>query len=322
MTNGTVGVGLSGRGRIIGVRGDSDAGTGVVGGSTKSDGVFGEGGRYGVRGTSASVEGVRGDSQSGEGVHGETNSNDHAAVVGIANNDAQGGWFQSNTGEGLRGTTNSNGHAAVVGIANGLAPAVFALANANGEAVHGETSSMNVAAIAGFQMNGDSHSAAIYGKGITAGHFEGNVEVTGDITLLGTGHDFAEDFDISDADKADAGTVMVLNQEGAVEPSHQAYDKKAAGVISGAGGYRPGIVLGRQQTERKRMPIALMGKVYCKVDAKYSPIGIGDLLTTSETPGHAMKADDPLKAFGAVIGKALHPLKKGQGLIPILIALQ
>ncbi len=38
--------------------------------------------------------------------------------------------------------------------------------------------------------------------------------------------------------------------------------------------------------------------------------------------GHAMKAENPLKAFGAVIGKALRPLKAGQGLIPVLISLQ
>ncbi len=53
-----------------------------------------------------------------------------------------------------------------------------------------------------------------------------------------------------------------------------------------------------------------------------APIEIGDLLTTSATPGHAMKATDPHKAFGAVIGKALRPLDRGQGLIPVLIALQ
>jgi hypothetical protein len=68
--------------------------------------------------------------------------------------------------------------------------------------------------------------------------------------------------------------------------------------------------------------VALVGKVYCKVDAQYGPIEVGDLLTTSPTLGHAMKASDPLKAFGAVIGKALRPLLAGQGLIPILIALQ
>jgi hypothetical protein len=49
---------------------------------------------------------------------------------------------------------------------------------------------------------------------------------------------------------------------------------------------------------------------------------VGDLLTTSPTPGHAMKATDPLRAFGAVLGKALLPLRSGQGLIPVLIAMQ
>ena len=70
------------------------------------------------------------------------------------------------------------------------------------------------------------------------------------------------------------------------------------------------------------MPIALMGKVFCMVDAQYAPITVGDLLTTSPTQGHAMKAGDPAKAFGSVIGKALRPLKDGRALIPILITLQ
>ena len=65
-----------------------------------------------------------------------------------------------------------------------------------------------------------------------------------------------------------------------------------------------------------------MGKVYCKVDANYSSVEVGDLLTSSATPGHAMKALDPLKAFEAVIGKAMGSLKRGKGLIPILVALQ
>jgi hypothetical protein len=64
-----------------------------------------------------------------------------------------------------------------------------------------------------------------------------------------------------------------------------------------------------------------VGKVYCKVDADFAPIATGDLLTTSSTPGHAMKATDRAKAFGAVIGKALAPLHAGRDLIPILVAL-
>jgi len=75
-------------------------------------------------------------------------------------------------------------------------------------------------------------------------------------------------------------------------------------------------------TEDCKAAAGLVGKVYCKVDASYSPTRIGDFLTTSFTPGHAMKASDLLRASGAVIGKALRPLTDGQGLIPILIALQ
>lgn len=59
-----------------------------------------------------------------------------------------------------------------------------------------------------------------------------------------------------------------------------------------------------------------------KVDASYGAIEVGDLLTTSPILDHAMKVDDPLKAFDSVIGKALRPLREGQGMIPILIALQ
>ena len=79
----------------------------------------------------------------------------------------------------------------------------------------------------------------------------------------------------------------------------------------------------RYRRDKKiRKPIALVGKVYCKADATYGAISVGDLLTTSATPGHAMKADDPLRAFGAVLGKALGTLPGGTGLIPILVALQ
>jgi hypothetical protein len=174
---------------------------------------------------------------------------------------------------------------------------------------------------------GESTTAVgIWGKAPTAGRFEGNVEVTGDIRLVNA--DCAEDFDIADSEleKVEAGTVMVLNEMGSLQPSYREYDKKVAGIISGASGYQPGIILGRQEQSQnnkdRRLPIALMGKVYCKVDARHSSIEMGDLLTTSSTKGYAMKADDPMKAFGAVIGKALGSIKDGVGMIPVLVALQ
>jgi hypothetical protein len=150
----------------------------------------------------------------------------------------------------------------------------------------------------------------------------GNMNVTGDIRLENA--DCAEEFEVDTtcAQHVAPGTVMVLGEEGKLEQSQKAYDKRVAGVVSGAGNYKPGIVLDKQESSNTRQPIALLGKVFCKVDAGHGAIEIGDLLTTSPTPGHAMKATDPLKAFGAVIGKALRPLGEGQGLIPILIALQ
>ena len=82
---------------------------------------------------------------------------------------------------------------------------------------------------------------------------------------------------------------MVLGEEEVLLPSQQAYDKRVAGVISGAGNYKPGIVLDKQETQQRRLPVALLGKVFCKVDAQFGAIAVGDLLTTSSTPGHAMR---------------------------------
>jgi hypothetical protein len=104
----------------------------------------------------------------------------------------------------------------------------------------------------------------------------GNMHVTGDIILANA--DCAEDFDIAEGELVEPGTVMVVGQEGALHQSQQAYDKRVAGVVSGAGNYKPGIVLDKQQARSNRKPIALLGKVYCKVDASYASIEVGDLL--------------------------------------------
>jgi hypothetical protein len=142
----------------------------------------------------------------------------------------------------------------------------------------------------------------------------------GDISLPGS--DCAEDFEISSAEQVDPGTVMALNDEGKLVQGKQPYDKRVAGVISGAGDLKPGLVLGRRVGHADRVPLALIGRVNCKVDADYESIEVGDLLTRSATLGHAMKASDPTKSFGSVIGKALRPLKAGCDLIQILVALQ
>lgn len=183
----------------------------------------------------------------------------------------------------------------------------------------------------GFAFWGASDSAGgtgIYARGAKqAAQFDGAVEVNGtlnvrDDIVLAAAADFAEEFDLAGTADAEPGTVMVLDGEGSVKPSCLAYDRKVAGIISGGGEYRPGIILDKRASHRPRKALALVGKVYCKVDANYAPIEIGDMLTTSPTSGHAMKAVDAVKAFGAVIGKALRPISAGEGQIPVLVTLQ
>jgi hypothetical protein len=148
----------------------------------------------------------------------------------------------------------------------------------------------------------------------------GTLKVANDITLANA--DCAEEFDVADSLGVEPGTVMVIGDDEALRPSSQPYDPRVAGVVSGGGDYKPALLLDRRDTSRKRSPVALVGKVCCKVDTQYGQIKVGDLLTTSPTPGHAMKATDRDRAFGAVIGKALQPLMSGQGLVAILVALQ
>ena len=63
------------------------------------------------------------------------------------------------------------------------------------------------------------------------------------------------------------------------------------------------------------------GTAWVKVDAQYGPIARGDLLTSSSTPGHAMKSPMPAEQ-GTVIGKALESLASGTGLIKVLVTLR
>ncbi len=293
--------------------------------------------------------GVWGVSAAGEGVHGDTNGTATAAVAGIAQSTANtvagvwgwnhgpgcGTFGHSENGEGAHGETNSTGTAAVAGIALNTANTVAGTWGYNhgtgagawghsegGEGVHGETNSPTMAAVAGIVLNPNSTGAGIWGSSLgkgAAGYFQGNVQVTGDIQLLG-GADCAECFDV--AVDAPPGAVMVLLGDGVLTLACEPYDSRVAGVVSGAGAYRPGIVLGAFSPDTPGVHLALMGRVACNVDAGFGAVKIGDLLTTSATPGHAMRASDRDLAFGAVIGKAMAPLAEGRGQIPILVALQ
>jgi hypothetical protein len=97
-----------------------------------------------------------------------------------------------------------------------------------------------------------------------------------------------------------------------------------AGIIAGAGGIEPGMVMhqeGVAETEGQH-PVALTGRVYAKADASNGPIRPGDLLTTSRRPGHAMRATDSARANGAILGKAMTRLDEETGTVLVLIGLQ
>ncbi|MFN7948533.1 MAG: hypothetical protein U0Z53_24485 [Blastocatellia bacterium] len=147
------------------------------------------------------------------------------------------------------------------------------------------------------------------------------------------GADFAENFDIStptapgaaETAKVEPGMVVSIDpaSPGRLALTTQAYDRRVAGIISGAGGVKPGMTMSQEGTlAHGQHPVALNGRVYCQVDASFGAIEPGDLLTTSSTPGHAMKVTDAAKAQGAIIGKAMTGLKEGRGLVLVLVTLQ
>jgi hypothetical protein len=284
-------------------------GVGFSASSPDDDGIVGV-----TTSTDKDKAGVRGLSTTGNGVIGVTQSPQFAAVsavndsggIGMFSRGNPGGHFESVNDDGVFGTTTGPVKAGVRG------------ESATGNGVLGVSRSPQNAAVSAVN---DSGGIGVFSRGNPAGHFEGNIEVLGDIRFL-NGNDVAEHFAIADGAGIEVGTVVVIGDDGQLLQCRKAYDKRVAGVISGAGHYKPAIILGEQPSGNLRRPVALVGRAFCRVDAQYGQIEVGDLLTTSPTPGHAMKAGDPLQAFGAVIGKALRPLDSGKGLVPILISLQ
>lgn len=122
----------------------------------------------------------------------------------------------------------------------------------------------------------------------------------GDIELSNA--DCAEEFEFDEScsQPPAPGSVVVLSERGGLRLASHAYDKRVVGVVSGAGEFKPGIVLDRKGEKSGRIAVALMGKVACQVDATLEPIEVGDLLTTSSTQGHAMKVSSPSRAVGAI----------------------
>jgi hypothetical protein len=197
--------------------------------------------------------------------------------------------------------------------------------------------------IAGVQGQSASHTGVIglstTGTGVlgwstygTAGMFQGDVVVYGrtttEVVEITGGSDLSEQFDVhppADGPPPKPGMVVCIDPHnpGDLVVSHRAYDDCVAGVISGAGGLQPGMLMGQSGSAADgQNPVALTGRVYCWADASCGPIQPGDLLTTSDTPGHAMKVTDRERSQGAAIGKAMSSLDAGTGLVLVLVNLQ
>lgn len=157
-------------------------------------------------------------------------------------------------------------------------------------------------------------------------HVAGDVKVDGNVIgmkVIGAVYQDVAEWVPATHDLA-PGTVVVLNPTtpNEVMASQTAYDTTVAGVVSA----QPGVILGVEAANKEQ--IATTGRVKVRVDARTSPVRIGDLLVTSDIAGVAMRSK-PMEINGrrfhqpgTIIGKALEPLESGVGEILVLLSLQ
>lgn len=158
-------------------------------------------------------------------------------------------------------------------------------------------------------------------------HVNGNVRVENELsanTVQIRGADLAESYKVNAATPVEPGMVVSIDPTNTAEMtlSGTPYDRKVAGIIANAGTEHTGLLLGGKKTASEGFhPVALTGRVWCWVDATLGAVSPGDMLTTSTTPGHAMKVADFSQAQDATIGKAMSELKSGKGLVLVLVNL-
>ncbi len=123
--------------------------------------------------------------------------------------------------------------------------------------------------------------------------------------------------------------LLVEDEPDAPESVREELEKKGKKIDDGVKRLQVFTAEERENLDRKKVAAGQFGEMVtvgcfatCKVDASAGAIRVGDLLTTSATPGHAQKVADPAKATGTILGKALKGLKEGTGTIPVLVMLQ
>lgn len=202
-------------------------------------------------------------------------------------------------------------------------------AGGGGELVLRDEDGTTTVFIEGAEGAGNGSQIALYnGAGsatiVLDADFGGESRITTQVLEITGGSDLSENFDIQ-SPHAKPGMLVRIDpaHPGELAVSDRAYDRTVAGVVSGAGGVKPGLVMGQRNSKADgKHPVALTGRVYCLVDADRGAIEPGDLITTSATPGHGMKVTDHARAQGAIIGKAMTGQANGQGLVLVLVSLQ
>lgn len=302
-----------------GVHGQSTAWVGVWGQSTTSSGVHGQSTNgAGVYAKSTNWDGVHVESAGAQGVYVGTAAQDGvrvdgAGIDGVYANGGAGnsGVFGNNFNDnsiGVKGRADSAGSVGVWG------------ESLNNTGVYGQSAN----GIGVWAASTSPTQGALYARntgGGPAAYIDGRASVS--VIEIRGGADLAERFNVG-GDKAEPGTLMVIDPQhpGQLTISRSAYDTKVAGIVSGAGDVKPGLTLHQQGVLEGNTEVAIAGRVYVKSIGSNGSIEPGDLLTTSDQPGYAMKATDPDRSHGAVIGKAMTGLKAGTGLVLVLVNLQ
>lgn len=297
----------------VGISGSSSTNIGIAGASTSNVAVRGiSSSSYGVYGLSTSGTGVRGESTSQPGIQGYSTSN--AGIYGYStNNDA--GFFHSGTGarsvyirsdSGSAGSTTQIDRYTDAGLGGG------SLLTLHNYGPRNDTSGFFIAATSDVNNNQGGVDLEFYVRGDGHVWADGAFNPNGADIAEWVPSDFAKELEAGDLVMVDGSSSTSLTKKSNGTP----YSSKIMGIVSSA----PGIVTGSKQNELdhlgKDVMVTMSGRVPTKVTTENGEIKPGDHLTSSSTPGVAMKAT---KA-GIVVGKALEGYnKEGIGKIEVWV---
>ncbi len=146
-------------------------------------------------------------------------------------------------------------------------------------------------------------------------YYDGSTGLGGDFMRTnasgwGSGsYDFAEMFPAVESVSPGEVVVFANDEESVMRSTGITYDDTIAGIVS----TQPGFLAG--QNIDGHIPVALAGRVPTYVSAENGSIEIGDPLTTSSTPGYAMKAVEA----GPIVGYAMESFSSGTGSITVFV---